>query len=73
MYGKKIQSVKTRLSVRNFDLQDVLDFYSDCEKQTSMSYIQIDGQSQKENECVSLIFQSRTRPQFCYEPGVTRK
>ena len=29
-----------------------------------MSYIQIDGQSQKENECVSLIFQSRTIPQF---------
>ena len=55
-----------------------------------MSYIQIDGQSQKENECVSLIFQSMVNPKrktkalvlysnpgrapnFCYEPGVTRK
>ena len=27
-----------------------------------MSYIQIDGQSQKENECVSLIFQSMVNP-----------
>ena len=82
--------MKTRLSVRNFDQQDILDFYSDCEKQTSMSYIPIDGQSQKENEYVSLIFQSIVNPKrktntlvlytypgrapnFCYEPGVTRK
>ena len=56
--------MKTRLFVRNFDQQDILDFYSNCEKQTSMSYIQIDGQSRKENEYVSLIFQSRTSPQF---------
>ena len=35
--------MKTRLPVRNFDEQDVLDFYSNCEKQTSKSYIQIDG------------------------------
>ena len=27
-----------------------------------MSYILIDGQSQKENECVSLIFQSMVNP-----------
>ena len=82
--------MKSRLSVRNFDQQNVLNFYSNCEKQTSLSYIQIDSQSQKENECVSLIFQSMVNPKrktntlvlysnpgrapnFCYEPGVTRK
>ena len=32
-----------------------------------MSYIQIDGQSQKENECVSLIFQFRTSPKFLFD------
>ena len=50
----------------------------------------MDGQSQKENEGISLIFQSMVNPKrktkalvlysnpgrapnFCYEPGVTRK
>ena len=51
--GKEIFS-KCKPDCKNFDQQNVLNFYSNCEKQTSMSYIQIDGQSQKKTNALVL-------------------